>query len=170
MEHRHKGFGFTAETKRAIDSKYDIESEREALEWIDAVLGGNSGLKGVTGKDNVQQALANGIILCNLMNAINPGAVKKVHPENANKFKHQENVHNFLVGSEAYGCHRGDIFQTVDLTEDRNMPAVIKGIHTLGRTAQKNNFSGPTIGPKVSTPNKREFSEEQMRHGRVHGI
>ena len=46
----------------------------------------------------------------------------------------QENVHNFLVACETYGCHRGDIFQTVDLTEDRNMPAVIKGIHSLGRT------------------------------------
>ena len=48
--------------------------------------------------------------------------------------KQQENVHSFLIACEEYGCQRGDIFQSVDLTEDRNMPAVIKGIHALGRT------------------------------------
>lgn len=40
----------------------------------------------------------------------------------------------------------------------------------LTKQATKNNFSGPCIGPKESTPNKREFTEEQLRHGRVHGV
>ena len=42
---------------------------------------------------------------------------------------------------------------------------VINGIHALGRKAQSKGFSGPTLGPKESTKNEREFTEEQLREG-----
>ena len=35
-----------------------------------------------------------------------------------------ENVGNFLSGCEAYGCAKGDLFQTVDLYEGQNIPQV----------------------------------------------
>ena len=44
-----------------------------------------------------------------------------------------ENISNFLTAAENYGCARGDLFQSVYLTDGQNMPAVIGGIHALGR-------------------------------------
>jgi len=41
---------------------------------------------------------------------------------------------------------------------------VINGIHALGRKAGSKGL--PSIGPKESTENKREFSEEQMQEGK----
>ena len=43
------------------------------------------------------------------------------------------------------------------------MFAVVKQIHSLGRLSQNlAGYSGPTIGPKTATANKREFTEQQM--------
>jgi len=36
--------------------------------------------------------------------------------------------------------------------------------------AQLNGYNGPTLGPKEATGNPRDFTEEQLLHGRVHGI
>jgi len=38
-------------------------------------------------------------------------------------------------------------------------------IFKLGGMAQKKAFSGPAIGVKVASANKRNFSEEKMREG-----
>ena len=43
---------------------------------------------------------------------------------------------------------------------------VINGLLALGRKAGANGFEGPTIGPKESTEQKREFSEEQLQAGK----
>jgi len=167
MANRPTGYGFTAETTKKIDLKYDAESEREAVDWINACMGGK---EVAYGKDNVQNTLKDGVILCKLMNTLKPGAIGKIHPAESNSFKHMENISNFLTAAENYGCHRGDLFQSVYLQDGQNMPAVIGGIHALGRRAQLNGFQGPTLGPKEAQANPREFSEEQLRHGRVHGI
>ena len=44
-----------------------------------------------------------------------------------------ENIGNFLREAEEYGCARGDLFQTVYLTDNTDMGAVIGGIFALGR-------------------------------------
>lgn len=43
---------------------------------------------------------------------------------------------------------------------------MIASLISLGRTAQKKDFEGPTVGPKEATPNPREFTEEQNKEGR----
>jgi len=44
-----------------------------------------------------------------------------------------ENVNNFLKGIEKYGVPVGDLFQTVDLYEASNIPAVTATLFALGR-------------------------------------
>ena len=167
---REKGYGLTAETTKKLEAKYDPQSEKEAVQWINAVLGGTE-LGNVSGRQAVQDKLRDGIILCKLMNTLRPGAIPKIHPANANKFKHMENIANFLNEAEKYGVARGDLFQSVYLTDsNQNMSAVIGGIHALGRKAQTNGFKGPVLGPKEATANPREFTEEQLLEGRVRGI
>ena len=65
----------------------------------------------------------------------------------------------------AYGVADTDLFQTVDLYEEKNMGLVVNGIHALGRAAQKNSFDGPVIGAKEAAGAKRDFSEAQLRAG-----
>ena len=38
MANRPKGYGFSAEVSRKIDSKYDLELEEQAVEWICSYL------------------------------------------------------------------------------------------------------------------------------------
>jgi hypothetical protein len=46
------------------------------------------------------------------------------------------------------------------------MKAVVTNIYALGSTAQKLGFDGPTLGAKMATANKREFTEEQLNAGK----
>ena len=55
-----------------------------------------------------------------------------------------------------------DSFQTVALYENKDMLAVIRQIHSLGRVAQKLGYSGPILGAKLATENQREFTHEQL--------
>ena len=38
------------------------------------------------------------------------------------------------------------MFVTVDLYEGKNMKAVVRSLHSLGRVAQQRGFTGPTLG------------------------
>ncbi len=49
----------------------------------------------------------------------------------------------------------------------RVFPQVINGIQALGRKCQKNNYDGPVLGPRESSEQKREFTEEQMKEGQT---
>ena len=57
--------------------------------------------------------------------------------------------------------------QTMDLFEGANIPAVIDGIHALGRKSRDlcKRLDLPTLGPAETVGNKREFSEDQLRAG-----
>ena len=43
-----------------------------------------------------------------------------------------ENIGNFLIGCEKYGCVKNDLFQTVDLYEGGNIPQVSNKSRPLG--------------------------------------
>ena len=78
-----------------------------------------------------------------------------------------ENVQAFLAAAKRYGVPEEEVFQTPDLFEARNIPQVVLCLFSLGRVTQMHpEYSGPQIGPKMSTKNERNFSEEQIRQGR----
>jgi hypothetical protein len=81
-------------------------------------------------------------------------------------FKQMENISKFLEAIEKFGVSKTDLFQTVDLYEKQNMWQVVLCIHALGRKAQANGYDGPTLGPKESAKNVREFSDEQLAQGK----
>ena len=133
--------------------------EAEARAWIEAVIG-EGPLEGT-----LQEALKSGMVLCNLINKIKPGTVKKINKMKM-PFMQMENIAAYLTGCKELGVPDFESFQTVDLFEDSNMKAVVLNIHSLGRTAQKLGFAGPTLGVKESAGNKREFTEEQLNAGK----
>lgn len=130
------------------------------MDWIEAVIG-----QKVPRDQPFEKVLKDGVILCNLMNKIMPGSVKKINKKGGN-FALMENIAAFQKAMKAYGVPEEEVFQTVDLFEARNVKAVVKSLMALGRTCLNKGFDGPTIGPKMAEKQEREWTEDQLREGR----
>ncbi|XP_065906339.1 muscle-specific protein 20-like [Dysidea avara] len=156
MANRPKGYGMSAELLRKKKTKRDPELEAQAIEWMQAVTGEPYP------DGTYEEALKDGVYLCKLINSLQPGSVKTINTSPM-AFKKMENISNFLKGCCAYGVNEVDTFQTVDLYECQNIPRVTMGIIALGRQAQKKGFDGPTLGPKESTENKRDFDQAALQ-------
>ncbi|KAJ6242839.1 muscle-specific protein [Anaeramoeba flamelloides] len=151
-------YGIDRELQRKQQAKFNPELEQQALNWI----------MDITGESGFEKTadLKNGVALCKLVNAIKPGSVRRINNSKF-PFKMMENVNNFLLACEKLGVPKHDLFMTVDLYEEKNIPLVIGSIHSLGSAAQKvDGFEGPYIGLGYSKGKKMEFSEEVLKEGR----
>lgn len=133
------------------------ELEAEVMAWVEAVLGEK------LPPGNFEDVFRDGVILCNLINKIQPNSVKKIQTSGGS-FKLMENIQRFQEAVKKYGVPHEEIFQTADLYERRNIPQVVLCLYSLGRFTQKHpEYSGPTLGPKMAEENKREWDEDQQR-------
>jgi transgelin len=83
--------------------------------------------------DNFFEVLKDGVILCKLTNAIQPGTIKKVN-ESKMAFKCMENISAFLDAAKAiFGVPVQETFQSVDLWERQNLNSVVICLQSLGR-------------------------------------
>lgn len=112
-----------AELAARREANYDFESEHEAQEWIEAVTGEPFA-------DEFGEELRNGKRLCVLINAIKPGAVRKVN-DSRMPFKQMENVSNFLKACRAVGVAEYSLFETVDLFEGKDLGLVVRCLVSL---------------------------------------
>jgi len=139
-------------------------SAASAMAWIKHyVPDADVPLKDQATSKAVAEALKDGIVLCQLANALECVNPPIKFNQSKMAFKQMENIGKYLEATYEYGVSKNDSFQTVDLYEVQNMAAVINGIHALGRKAGTKGKLG--IGPKESQQNKREFTEEQLRAG-----
>ncbi|XP_048749243.1 myophilin-like isoform X2 [Ostrea edulis] len=144
-----------------MPAKRDKALEAQALDWVEANLG-----EPVDRKTPYEDVLRDGIILCNLMNKLMPGCIKKIDKKGGG-FALMQNIERFQEAAKKYGVPVNEVFQTVDLWERKNIPQVTLCIHALGRVAQtREDYTGPTLGPKMAEKQSREFSEDQLREGR----
>ncbi|KAK3578430.1 hypothetical protein CHS0354_037395 [Potamilus streckersoni] len=140
--------------------KREPELEEQALEWIEQ----NLGTKLDRSKDYAD-VLKDGIVLCNLMNKLMPGCIKKIDTKGGG-FALMQNIERFQVAAKQYGVPVNEVFQTVDLWEKKNIPQVTLCIHALGRVAQtRSDYSGPILGPKMAEAQHRDFTDDQLRAG-----
>ncbi|GMF16214.1 unnamed protein product [Phytophthora lilii] len=132
-------------------------AEEEAQEWIEAVLGEKF-------LASFGDSLKDGVMLCTLMNKIKPGLIPKIQSSTM-PFKQMENVSSFVRACRSIGVAEFDLFETVDLYNQKNLGQVVQCIHALGRTIQKTmpEYDGPRLGVKESTVNPRQFTEAQLR-------
>lgn len=119
-------FGISLITQ--IAGKRDPVKDKEAQEWIEAILGE----KFPAGK-LYEDVLRDGVVCCNLINKIKPNSVPKVNDSGASSFKLMENVNNFQKALKAYGVPDQDVFQTVDLYEKKDISQVTNTFFALGR-------------------------------------
>jgi hypothetical protein len=142
-----------------IDSKNDPVRQAEAREWLQAVVGEPFP------EGTFQEALKDGTYLCKAIQQLNPEYKIKFNKLKT-PFAMMENIGQFLNSCYNYGLEKNDVFQTVDLYDNTNIPQVVNGIHALGRKAQSMGYSGPALGPKEAKAQKREFSDGQMQEGK----
>lgn len=105
-------------------------------------------------------------MLCQLVNKIAPGSIKKVN-KGSLAFHQMENISHFIRVAKNMGCK--DIFDTVDLYNGRDIGKVVTGMHAFGSAVQANvkSYNGPQFGVKIAKANKREFTEEQLKASRA---
>lgn len=140
------------------------ESEVEIISWIKSILS----LKIEPSETDLMDLLADGIVLCNLINAFIP---KKCNPTKSNIiFKRMENIDIFLKACKEIGVFDTELFQSVDLIDEtkRNPKQVEICLYSLSRNLKKmfpkSKFK--VIGPKLANPNRRTFTQEQLEMGR----
>ncbi|KAI6652603.1 hypothetical protein LOD99_4388 [Oopsacas minuta] len=158
MASRPDGFGYTAECDQKKAQKYNHELEKEERKWIGAIL------KKPFPPGPFGDSLKSGVILCQLMNALKPGSVKKIS-ESSTAFPQMENISNFLKAAKNYGVTDTNLFQTADLFDGTNIGQVVICIDGLGRAAQKQGFKGPVLGVKEAVGEARQFTDQQLRSG-----
>lgn len=173
MATRPRGFGMTAELAKKRDGKFDSNLATEALLWIKETLEDSDDEKLKAALENVPDevetakdvlsALKDGIVLAYLGKIVVPNVGIKSINSSKMAFKQMENINNFLKAATAMDVNQTDMFQTVDLYEGQNIAQVINGIGAFSRKAATKKYVKAGIGPKESTGNKREFTEEQLR-------
>nr|CAD7198134.1 unnamed protein product [Timema douglasi] len=147
---------------RSLAGKRDPQLEKDAQEWIEAVLG-----KKFRPGESFEDVLRDGQVLCEVMNKISPGSIPKIN-KSGGQFKMMENINVFQQALKAYGVNDVDVFQTVDLWEKKDISQVTSTIFALGRTTYKHpEWTGPYLGPRPSDECKRDFTEEQLKSGQT---
>lgn len=143
-----------------VAGKRDTEQEAEAQHWIEAVTG-----ERFPPGWSFEDSLRDGILLCKLMNKLQPGIITKINTSGGD-YKMMDNISQFQKACVKYGVPDVDLFQTVDLWDKKNIAHVTMTIFAVGRTAYRHpEWRGPWLGPRPSEENKREWSEEQLRAG-----
>lgn len=152
-------FGLSAEVKSKLAGKYDSQKEEELRLWIQDVTGRRIG-------DNFMDSLKDGVLLCELINTLQPGSVRKVNSSSQN-WHQLENIGNFVRAITDYGMKPHDIFEANDLFENTNHTQVQSTLITLAGIAKSKGFhSKYDIGVKYAEKQQRHFAPDKIKEGR----
>ncbi|KAJ8270325.1 hypothetical protein GJAV_G00113020 [Gymnothorax javanicus] len=151
-------YGLSAEVKNKIAQKYDTQKEEELRDWVEEVTGMPIG-------ENFQRGLKDGVILCELINKLQPGSIKKINQSKLNWHK-LENLGNFIKAILAYGLKPNDIFEANDLFESGNLTQVQTTLIALASMAKTKGMDTKIdIGVKYAEKQTRHFDNEKIRAG-----
>jgi len=111
--------------------------EREVKSWIESITG--SSLSG-----SLESALKDGVVLCNLVNAIRPNTILTINKYNA-AFRQMQNIDNFLKVVEKLGVSDQDRFKTEDLYYANNFPKVLVTLISLSQICNSKFGTTPVL-------------------------
>ncbi|KAK2083193.1 Calponin-2 [Saguinus oedipus] len=136
-------YGLSAKVKNRLLSEYDPQKEAELHSWIE-------GLTGLSIGSDFQKGLKDGIILCTLMNKLQPRSDPKINRSMQN-WHQLENLSNFIKARVSYSMNPVDLFKANDLFESGNMTQVQVSLLALaGKAKTKGLQSRVEIGVKYS--------------------
>lgn len=155
--------GVALQNQKKIAAKWDSERATTAMTWIGQTIGEDLNPQGST--EQCFNALKDGLVLCKLANWVKPGSISENKLKSAPKlaFKQMELIGMFLEAIKKAGVKETELFQTVDLYEQVNLPQVILCIESIGRKMQTDGRAG--FGKAESKGEERHFTEAQMKAG-----
>jgi len=118
-------FGLDLEVQEKMEAKYDYHAEALAMDWIEEITG--------EAIDDFYTDFKSGLMLCQLINCISPGLIKKVHTRDI-PLLHRENIENYLKACSVLGLKNHELFVVNDLYESKSLSSVIRNIQALGRS------------------------------------
>ncbi|KAM8876732.1 uncharacterized protein ACB058_002858 isoform 2-T2 [Synchiropus picturatus] len=130
------------------------EAFNEAQRWIEEVTGKSFGCK------DFRAALENGVLLCNLINQLKPGIIKRVN-RLSTPIAGLDNVSVFLKACDKLGLNESQLFHPGDLQDlstrvtlrdesNRRLKNVLITVYWLGRKAHLDMFyNGPQLNFKA---------------------
>ncbi|KAM3845291.1 calponin-1 isoform 2-T7 [Vipera latastei] len=140
-----------------LAQKYDPQRELELRQWIEEATGKRIG-------DNFMESLKDGVILCELINKLQPGSVRKVN-ESTQNWHQLENIGNFIKAITRYGVKPHDSFEANDLFENTNHTQVQSTLIALASMA-KTKGNRVNVGVKYAEKQQRKFLPEKLKEGR----
>ncbi|XP_040440156.1 LIM domain only protein 7 isoform X6 [Falco naumanni] len=138
------------------DAECDCQAAfAEARRWVETVTGKSFGT------NDFRAALENGVLLCDLINKIKPGIVKKIN-RLSTPIAGLDNINVFLKACENIGLKEAQLFHPGDLQDlsnrvtvkpeetNRRVKNVLITLYWLGRKAQSNpHYNGPNLNLKA---------------------
>uniref|UniRef100_A0A8C6RW27 Calponin-2 n=1 Tax=Nannospalax galili TaxID=1026970 RepID=A0A8C6RW27_NANGA len=120
-------YGLSAEVKKMLLSKYDPQKE---------------------------EGLKEGVILCTLMNRLQPGSIPKISQSQEN-WHQLQNLSNFIKAMVSYGMNPVDLFEQVQVSL----------LALTGKSKTKGLQSGVDIGVKYQRKQQRNFNDTTLKAG-----
>merc|ERR1712243_142063 len=110
-------YGLSRECAVKSQAKFSPERAKQCVEWIEEVTKSKVEME-IKDQIDFAELLKDGSVLCQLINAIEPGSVKKINTMKA-PFKQRENIEMYLKACANYGLKEQDLFQVNDLYENK---------------------------------------------------
>ncbi len=126
---------------KGYNGGYKGEPETQMVAWIEEVTAKSLGSDWVA-------SLKDGVILCELCNALEPQSVKRIN-RSSKPFPQRENLQAAINAMRKFGVADKDNFDTADLHEQKNTRQVQIALLALGRAAYSvPGYEGPCVGKK----------------------
>ena len=139
MATRPASMGIYADYAAKRKEKYDVALEGRCREWIEGNLGRK--LEGPT----FRESLMDGVAVCDLINVLAPGTIKKIHKSPILMFR-RENFGSFQNACLKLGCKEIETAVFEDVYDDKDMGQFLINIIALARNTQyKPGYKGPIL-------------------------
>lgn len=153
--------GIYADYQKKREGAYDKGLEDRVRNWMETLIG--HPIQGAT----FQQGLKSMKPLCEVINAVQPGKIKRIRDSEVMLFC-RENFGSFSQACLSLGVAQTDLCQFEDIYDNRNMGQFLVTMISLARKVQyMPGYKGPILedAVKQATANKRQFTEAQLRAG-----
>lgn len=153
--------GIYGDYQKKREAAYDKGLEQRVRTWIETLI--KHKIEGPT----FQAGLKNMKALCDVINAVYPGKIKRIRDSNVMLFC-RENFGSFSQACLSIGVAQTDLCQFEDIYDNRNMGQFLVTMVSVARKIQYSpGYHGPILedAVKQATQNKRQFTETQLRAG-----
>lgn len=161
MATRPESMGIYADIAKKRNAAYDVDLEKRIRAWMEGLIG-----HPISGS-SFQEGLLDMVAVCEVINAVAPGKIKKIRNSPVMLFR-RENFVSFSNACKELGVPENDLCQFEDIYDNKNMGQFLITVLSLARIVQnKPGYKGPILedAVKVAEVNKRQFTEAQLRAG-----